>query len=149
MSLRVSESNIRNSSVDVGCTQFKMTLIWMGVASSDSHGGVLGAVRALLVLSPPNMDGCVWSLEETIVWCFYISLRISFQWNYVLMNVYVVCVRACVCCCTLCCLDWWIQDICDSSCCFTWVRSLMQWPIPWTSIWISYMWCVQVQQSKT
>lgn len=22
---------------------------------------------------------------------FYISLRISFQWNYVLMNVYVVC----------------------------------------------------------
>lgn len=38
MSPRVSESNIRNGFLYVGCTQFKMNLILMGVASSGSLG---------------------------------------------------------------------------------------------------------------
>lgn len=37
MSRRVSGSNIRNDFLNVGCTQFKMNLILMGVASSGSQ----------------------------------------------------------------------------------------------------------------
>lgn len=36
MSPRVSESNIRKGFLNVGCAQFKMNLIWMGVVSSGS-----------------------------------------------------------------------------------------------------------------
>lgn len=121
----------------------------MGVASSDSHGG---------------QGGC-WGLwEPSWYWVYLIWMYVCDHWKkplygilYQFENLFsmelcsdecVCCVHVWCCCCTFCCLDWRIQDICDSSCCFTWVRTLMQWPIPWRSIWISYMWCLQVHQQK-
>lgn len=45
MSLRVSESNIRNGCLDVGCTQFKMNLIWKGLLPLDRRGSGGGCVK--------------------------------------------------------------------------------------------------------
>ncbi len=47
MSPRISESNIRNGFLNVGCTQFKMNLIWMGASSSGSQGEGSGVAAAV------------------------------------------------------------------------------------------------------
>lgn len=59
MSLRVSESNrsIRNGFLNVGCTQFEMNLIWMGLLPLDRwRSAAVGAVWHERGESPPCID---------------------------------------------------------------------------------------------